>query len=259
MKSRKLLTKAIAKSTTLLLIGATVLGSGSSVYAKSYNKKPSCSKPVKPNNCKPGTSKPNKPETDQPEIETPDIETPEIETPDVESPDVETPDTETPDVETPDVETPEIEIPEVEIPGDGTTDNSNPGTDSTITSQTEYENRVLELVNIERAKQGLSALQMDESLRSVARLKSEDMRKNNYFSHTSPTYGSPFDMLKQFGISYKSAGENIAQGYKTPEAVVEGWMNSSGHRANILNASFTHMGVGYDSNGNYWTQMFIGK
>ena len=85
------------------------------------------------------------------------------------------------------------------------------------------------------------------------------MRVNKYFDHTSPTYGSPFDMLKKFGISYKSAGENIAQGYSTPEAVVNGWMNSSGHRANILNASFTHMGVGYDANGHYWTQMFIGK
>jgi uncharacterized protein YkwD len=84
------------------------------------------------------------------------------------------------------------------------------------------------------------------------------MRDKGYFSHTSPTYGSPFNMLKSFGISYKSAGENIARGYTTPKAVVDGWMNSPGHRANILNSSFTEIGVGYAS-GNYWTQMFIGK
>ena len=66
-------------------------------------------------------------------------------------------------------------------------------------------------------------------------------------------------MIKSFGITYRSAGENIARGQKTPEAVVNAWMNSSGHRANILNASYTEIGVGYVAEGNYWTQMFIGK
>ena len=126
-------------------------------------------------------------------------------------------------------------------------------------SVTAYENEVVRLVNIERANRGLSALEYDWQLSRVARYKSEDMQKNNYFSHTSPTYGSPFNMMKSFGITYKTAGENIAKGYKTPAAVVEGWMNSPGHRANILNSSFTHIGVGYVQNGNYWTQMFIGK
>ena len=84
------------------------------------------------------------------------------------------------------------------------------------------------------------------------------MKDNQYFSHTSPTYGSPFDMMKRFGIAYRTAGENIAMGYQTPEAVVDGWMNSDGHRANILNASFTQIGVGYVADGHYWTQMFIG-
>ena len=65
-------------------------------------------------------------------------------------------------------------------------------------------------------------------------------------------------MMKAFGLSYRSAGENIAYGYRTPQAVVNGWMNSSGHRANILNASYTKIGVGYVASGNYWTQMFIG-
>ena len=131
-----------------------------------------------------------------------------------------------------------------------------PLTDSSITS---YEERVIELVNEIRADYGLSALKADWELSRVARYKSQDMHDRGYFSHTSPTYGSPFDMMKSFGISYRSAGENIAMGYKTPEEVVDGWMNSSGHRANILNSSFTHIGVGYVKDGNYWTQMFIGK
>ena len=126
-------------------------------------------------------------------------------------------------------------------------------------SVTAYEKEVVRLVNIERANRGLAALEYDWQLSRVARYKSEDMQSNNYFSHTSPTYGSPFNMMKSFGIAYKTAGENIAKGYKTPEAVVKGWMNSPGHRANILNSSFTHIGVGYVENGNYWTQMFIGK
>ena len=83
------------------------------------------------------------------------------------------------------------------------------------------------------------------------------MKDNNYFSHTSPTYGSPFNMMKNFGINYKTAAENIARGQKTPEAVVNSWMNSSGHRANILNPGYTKIGVGYEKTGNYWTQMFI--
>jgi uncharacterized protein YkwD len=85
------------------------------------------------------------------------------------------------------------------------------------------------------------------------------MRDHKYFSHTSPTYGTPFQMIKSFGITYRSAGENIARGQTTPQKVVDAWMNSSGHRANILNSSYTHIGVGYASSGHYWTQMFIGK
>ena len=100
---------------------------------------------------------------------------------------------------------------------------------------------------------------MNTELSKVARTKSEDMKNKNYFDHNSPTYGSPFDMMKSFGISYTSAGENIAMGQKTPEQVVQAWMDSPGHRANIMNSSFTQIGVGYVASGNYWTQMFIGK
>ncbi|MFC4025714.1 CAP domain-containing protein [Oceanobacillus longus] len=123
----------------------------------------------------------------------------------------------------------------------------------------QFEQEVVELTNQERAKQGLSALQIDTELSKVAREKSNDMAVNNYFDHNSPTYGSPFDMMKSFGITYNTAGENIAQGQRTPAEVVEAWMNSEGHRANILNGNYTHIGVGYVEQGNHWTQQFIGK
>ena len=121
-----------------------------------------------------------------------------------------------------------------------------------------YELEVVRLVNVERAKYGLSALAADGELSRIARYKSQDMRDKGYFSHESPTYGSPFQMLKSFGVSYRSAGENIAYGYATPEKVVNAWMNSEGHRANILNASYTRLGVGYVASGDYWTQLFVG-
>lgn len=120
------------------------------------------------------------------------------------------------------------------------------------------EKEVVRLVNEIRAKNGLNPLTEDWELSRVARYKSQDMKDNNYFSHTSPTYGSPFNMMKSFGISYKTAAENIAKGQATPQAVVNAWMNSAGHRANILNSSYTKIGVGYVKSGNYWTQMFIG-
>lgn len=122
-----------------------------------------------------------------------------------------------------------------------------------------FEQEVIRLTNIERQKAGLKPLIEDWELSRVARHKSMDMAQLNYFSHTSPTYGSPFDMIKAYGLTYRSAGENIAKGQRTPQQVVRAWMNSSGHRANILNSSYTHIGVGYEANGHYWTQMFISK
>lgn len=133
-----------------------------------------------------------------------------------------------------------------------------PGTGNTAVSVSEYEKEVVRLVNEIRAENGLNELTLNTELSDIARLKSQDMRDKGYFSHTSPTYGSPFDMMKSFGVTYKSAGENIAMGYSTPEAVVDGWMNSKGHRENILNSSYKEIGVGYVSSGSYWTQMFIG-
>ena len=122
----------------------------------------------------------------------------------------------------------------------------------------EYEAEVIRLVNEIRAENGLKPLTANWELSRVARYKSQDMADKHYFSHTSPTYGSPFQMMKSFGLSYRTAGENIAYGQRTPQQVVDAWMNSSGHRANILNSSYTQIGVGYVAKGNYWTQMFIG-
>jgi uncharacterized YkwD family protein len=121
------------------------------------------------------------------------------------------------------------------------------------------EQAVLDLTNAERQKAGLQPLQADRNLMNSARQKSTDMASNKYFSHTSPTYGSPFDQMKANGVTYKSAAENIAMGQRTAEEVVKGWMESPGHRQNILTPEFTHIGIGYDKNGNYWTQQFIQK
>lgn len=129
-----------------------------------------------------------------------------------------------------------------------------------LTDVKAIENKVAQLVNQERAKKGLPALKYNWEVARVARYKSADMANKKYFSHTSPTYGSPFNMMENFGIRFSSAGENIAMGQRTPEEVMNSWMNSPGHRANILSGSFTQIGVGYakDKNGRiYWTQMFI--
>ena len=147
--------------------------------------------------------------------------------------------------------------------GSGTsTGGSSTGSGTTNTSNlTADELETFNLINEQRAKNGLPALKIDMEVQRVARIKAQDMVNNNYFSHTSPTYGSPFDMLKSFGISYKSAGENIA-GNSSNSAAVTAWMNSSGHRANILNSSYNYTGVGVVTGSKYgkiYVQMFIGK
>ena len=130
--------------------------------------------------------------------------------------------------------------------------------DAQVQDLSAYETEVIRLINDIRRENGLSELTANVELSRVARIKAQDMHDLGYFSHTSPTYGSPFDMMKAFGIRYRTAGENIAMGYRTPQSVVDGWMNSPGHRANILNSSFTQIGVGYVADGSYWSQMFIG-
>lgn len=140
---------------------------------------------------------------------------------------------------------------------DNIEDNQEETTERGETSQAQ---EVLKLVNQERQKQGLKALTLNTKLTSIGNTKAKDMADKNYFSHTSPTYGSPFQMLQNYGVTYTSAGENIAAGQRTSQEVMNSWLNSSGHRANILNKDYTQLGVGYykgGSYGTYWVQLFI--
>lgn len=123
----------------------------------------------------------------------------------------------------------------------------------------QIEQEVLTLTNKEREKAGLQPLKLDDGLMASAREKSLDMAKNNYFSHTSPTYGSPFDQMKQHGVTYRAAAENIAKGQQTAKEVVQAWMESPGHRQNILTPNFTHIGIGFSQSSYVWTQQFIQK
>lgn len=165
-------------------------------------------------------------------------------------PNIVIPDQET---EVPEVEVPEVEVPEVEKPGQEGENNGGSGTETELS----YAEQVVKLVNEERAKHGLSPLTIDKSVESAALVRSKEIEKS--FSHTRPNGSSFSTALKEQGVNYMGAGENIAWGQKSPEEVMQGWMNSEGHRANILNAKFTKIGVGYyqNSNGtNYWTQLF---
>ena len=139
--------------------------------------------------------------------------------------------------------------------------NSSSNSNSTTTAMTTDEKEVFDLINNQRTQNGLSALKLDTETLRVARIKAQDMVDNNYFSHNSPTYGSPFQMLNSFKISYKTAGENIA-GNSSNSSAVTAWMNSSGHRANILNSSFNYTGIGVVKSSKYgkvYVQMFLGK
>jgi uncharacterized YkwD family protein len=139
----------------------------------------------------------------------------------------------------------------------GTVGSGNSGQQQAASDASQYAKEVIKLVNQERAKQNLKPLTEDTALSNMALVKAKDMSQNHYFDHTSPTYGSPFDMMNKFNISYSYAGENIAEGQKTPQEVMTAWMNSEGHRANILNSNYTTIGVAY-YNG-YWVQEFVGK
>ncbi|HBG7674033.1 TPA: sporulation protein [Clostridioides difficile] len=231
---------------------------------KNHNDK-NCNNTNKPedNNNSDSTNKPdnNKPESNKPEdnnnsgsTNKPDNNKPESNKPEDNNNSAST--------DKPDNNKPESNKPEDNNNSDSTNkpdDNNNSG--STSENFSAYQKEVVDLVNIERAKAGLNPLTLDSSISNVATKKSQDMIDNNYFSHNSPTYGSPFDMLKKFGISYKTAGENIAMGQKTPKEVVNAWMNSEGHRKNIMNPNFSKIGVGVaqKSGGSiYWTQIFVG-
>ena len=153
-------------------------------------------------------------------------------------------------------------------PASSTGSNSNTGSSQNNNTVTTFstnmnsdEKEVFDLINKQRIQNGLSPLKENSELQRVARIKAQDMVNNNYFSHTSPTYGSPFDMMKSFKISYNTAGENIAGNSSNSDAVIA-WMNSPGHRANILNSSFNQTGIGVVKGSKYgkiYVQMFIGK
>lgn len=140
---------------------------------------------------------------------------------------------------------------------------SNPAPSNPTPSKglTTSEQKMVTLVNQERTKAGLQQLKVDNTLVGLARKKSQDMIDKNYFGHTSPTYGSPFDMMKSAGVSYYTAGENLA-GAGSVESAHASLMASSGHRANILNSRYNHFGVGIAVGGPYgnmFTQLFIGR
>jgi len=143
----------------------------------------------------------------------------------------------------------------------GNSANTNNNAGATSTTMNSDEKEVFDLINKQRTQNGLSPLKENSELQRIARIKAQDMVNNNYFSHTSPIYGSPFDMMKSFKISYNTAGENIA-GNSSNSSAVTAWMNSPGHRANILNGSFNQTGIGVVKGSKYgkiYVQMFIGK
>jgi uncharacterized YkwD family protein len=155
----------------------------------------------------------------------------------------------------------DVQLPEGEHGQSTEQDNTQEGTETAEQSAvTEQAREVLKLVNSERAKAGLQPLVISSKLTDIANTKAKDMADKGYFDHTSPTYGSPFDMLQHFGVKYTAAGENIAAGQKDAAEVMNSWMNSSGHRANILNANYEQIGIGYVTGGKwgtYWVQLFI--
>lgn len=120
----------------------------------------------------------------------------------------------------------------------------------------EFEQEVFELINYERTSNGLHELTLNPALSYIADMKSSDMKENYYFAHKSPTYGTAYNMINYFGLSYALVGENIAKGHMTPKEVVVAWMDSAPHRANILNPLYDQIGVGHQESRNYWTQIF---
>lgn len=164
-------------------------------------------------------------------------------------PDTDNSETQTPEVSAPDTSQPPVtEEPDTQIPDTDTSEGN---------TELSYAEQVVALVNEERAKAGLSALTMDADITAAANVRAKEIKQS--FSHTRPNGSSFSTVLKEQGVSFRGSGENIAWGQKTPEQVMDGWMNSAGHRANILNESFKNIGVGYyqDENGvNHWVQLF---
>lgn len=162
------------------------------------------------------------------------------------------PGTDTPGTSTPGTNTPTPELPDAEMPSPGLPEQESPSPEQNVS----YVQQVVNLVNEERAKEGLAPLTLDTKVSAAAQVRAREIVTS--FSHTRPDGTSFATALKEQNISYRRAGENIAWGQKSPEAVMDAWMNSSGHRANIMNPNFTTIGIGYyQVNGvNYWCQLF---
>lgn len=204
---------------------------------------------------------------DLPEISRPECPTPEETLPESPAPEPSVPETSAPETSAPETSAPEISTPETSAPETSAPETSAPETDKPAVSPEEtakpsesvhpYVLRIVELVNEEREKAGLNPVALDEAASQAALVRAREIVSS--FSHTRPDGRSCFTALTEAGVNYRLAGENIAWGQRTPEQVMTGWMNSSGHRANILQESFTHIGVGYYQEGgvNYWTQLFF--
>ncbi len=179
----------------------------------------------------------------------------ETETPATETPASETPATET-ETTTPDTENVTPEKPATPVKPVTPAKPETPSADAGETKDLTYAEQVVELVNAERAKEGLSPLTIDKTLGSAALVRAKEIQST--FAHTRPNGSSFATAITEAGGSYRGAGENIAYGQKSPKAVVTAWMNSAGHRANIMNKSYTKIGVGYLTNSNvpYWVQLF---
>ena len=194
------------------------------------------------------------PETEAPETEAPETQAQETEAPQTEVPETEAPQTETPETEAPETEAPETEAPQMEAPQTEAPVVQEPKTDAAALS---YAEQIVKLVNAERAKEGLPAVQLDAQITAAANIRAREIVQQ--FAHTRPNGSSFYTVLKENGISYMGCGENIAYGQRSAEEVMDGWMNSSGHRANIMNKNYKNIGVGYyqDARGvKYWVQLF---
>lgn len=188
-------------------------------------------------------------------INCPDIDKPETEAPETNAPETDAPETEAPETNTPETNVPETEAPETNAPETNAPETSAPETDGS--QDVSAAKKVADLVNQERAKAGLAPLEVKVNLQTAAQVRAKEIEKS--FSHTRPNGSSFSTVLAENGVDYRGSGENIAWGQRSPEEVMNGWMNSEGHRANILNKNFKYIGVGYHVNSNgtgYWTQLF---
>lgn len=192
----------------------------------------------------------NCPDIDKPETEAPETNAPETDAPETEAPETNAPETNVPETEAPETNAPETNAPETNAP-----ETNAPETDSS--QDVSAAKKVADLVNQERAKAGLAPLEVKVNLQTAAQVRAKEIEKS--FSHTRPNGSSFSTVLAENGVDYRGSGENIAWGQRSPEEVMNGWMNSEGHRANILNKNFKYIGVGYHVNSNgtgYWTQLF---